>query len=190
MTDKDKLTLVRKVALCMGPGWVPVATDHPWAPELHGHDGIAFVFDIAEPWRRKAGRIEIRLSVSDELREVWSYSQDRRPRIGVALAKDPATIAADIKRRLLPDALAFVATLLERKAESDAYERRKAINLDAVMEALGVAFQGAIFNGNLSVGSVGDGRTAPSNAAATTRSAWRSTRTRLLRSSSPRFGPR
>lgn len=157
MTDKDKLSLVRKVALCMGPGWVPVATDHMWAVELHGPDGVEFVFDIAEPWRRKAGRIEIRLSVPDELRQAWNYSKDRLPKIGVAPAKNPAKIAADIKRRLLPDALAFLATLRERKAETDAYDRRKAAARDAVMEALGASFQGAIYNGNLSVGRYGDG---------------------------------
>jgi hypothetical protein len=158
MTDTEKLTIVQLVAECMGPDWHADPSTHPHSPELHGPDGIEFVFRMGSQWGGMRGRIVIAFTCDNELWKSHNSYQDPKLSISVREGRDPHEIAKEIRKRLLPDSMAYLATLKERRAASDAYERRKASNVDAIIEALGGAFDRVIEHSrSISVGRYGEG---------------------------------
>jgi hypothetical protein len=153
MSDNEKLAIIKAVAWAMGPGWTANTADCHWFQEMHGPDGVSLLADIAEPWMKRPGRIVFSFQCPDELREVRNQMRESAPRIGVAMVRPADKIAADIKRRLIPDATGYLAALRERKRELDAYETRKAGSLSAIIEALGPAFDGVVsHDGRVCVG--------------------------------------
>ncbi len=131
-TTEDQARLLAAIAAELGPTWRASAADEN--AELIGPDVALYMH--AEEWRRD-GKLHFGLSCNG-LHQYLGYNQ-HSPTIGVDGKRGAKAIAADIGRRLLPEAVAFYWLLAERKAAHDATEARRRQLLERLAEALGLS---------------------------------------------------
>lgn len=112
MQDIDKIRRVTaEVAAIIGAAVID-QPENTWQARCITPEGLTLIFST---WHKKTG-------------EIWAYvSRDGTQResakcgeIGCNLSKDPAAIAKDIQRRLLPDALTKATAARAKWAEQDA----------------------------------------------------------------------
>ncbi|MFH0902269.1 MAG: hypothetical protein V2A73_16685, partial [Pseudomonadota bacterium] len=119
---------LEQVAEHLGDGWSAKGDERAGVGHLQGPTFELFV-------RRNDRRLNISLSVLSELYQ--SRYGAECPGITVGETRAPRAIAGEIERRILPQATALWAKLLERKASEDDYEARRQATLKAVVAVLG-----------------------------------------------------
>ena len=110
-------------------------SDSSWRQNIDGPDS-ASVF-ISNTW---GGKHRIHLSGSFPQDVHFSY-QELRPSITVADTATPERIAAEIKRRLLPEYLPLLAKKLESKRQHDNFEANKLATFKAALNVVGYAVE-------------------------------------------------
>lgn len=119
--------------------------DGEWSVEnRHGHyiaatraDGLALGFHAE--WNAPAGKVQA--SYAPPSHDLVRYNE-HAPRVNVTLTRDPATVARDLARRLMPAAEAFHALMLERVAARDTYADSVTSNAAILSAAYGGPLEG------------------------------------------------
>lgn len=115
-------------------------------------DGLQLWFGFGyRPDDDPAMKAEVHLMVArDHLR----YDETVR-RVNVSLARGAGVVARDLQRRLMPDAEAMHALILERAAEHDAYEARVSAGRSQLLEVAGVTAHGSdVHRAHVMIGDV------------------------------------
>ena len=120
----------------------------PPAPGFDGH--WSRVFALPDGGRlyvaagRQRGHLHVSASVADSLREHRAYYRDGeapKTSINVADTKPADRIAADIRRRLLPEHEREAADCAARKARHDEHNAQRVLALSKVATAFGMCVQ-------------------------------------------------
>lgn len=147
MTEMDETINVRvladKIAAEMGDGWTAEDGYHDRdallvAPvDNVAADGVRLHLATNGQWRQAdRGKLTVRPSFPDGwVRDHLRYDESI-PTIKVSADKAPRTIARDIARRLLPDAVTLTLALRHRAGLHDAAERAR----DGVVAEIAAAF--------------------------------------------------
>ena len=133
MSASERIRAAEIVA-ALGPEW-RLSSDEEQRVHLIG-PGVVLYCNVVSYGPQK-GRLEIGLSEDTGLLHHYHY-QDKRPVMGFGPSRTTASIAKDITRRLLPQAIATLANLRERQTQADARESQKRELLVRLATALGV----------------------------------------------------
>jgi hypothetical protein len=111
------LHLAAGVAAALGDGWEAVPGYHVGAASVRHRDGRGLFFvALTYPWSAR-GRAEVR----GEYPAGWSW-RERAITVTVSVGRDPAAVARDLERRLLPRYLPELELARERVASEAAEE--------------------------------------------------------------------
>ena len=133
--DPEQRTLADAVAAQLGLKPVPGFDGH-WARAFSLPDGGKLYLSTA----RQRGQLNISTSVADGLRDHRPYHREGeapKTSIHVSAAKDAHRIAADIRRRLLPEYERETAACAANKARHDEFNNKRILALTKVAAPFG-----------------------------------------------------
>lgn len=130
MNDRTPISLdtIAAIVAELGGIWTTTKSyDHYVSAERADGFALGFHSDYTMP----DNKVQVSLIVPSE----FVRFSESRPKANVTLTRDPKVIGRDLTRRLMPDAEALYATVLERQAAHNAYENKVAANVATLTEA-------------------------------------------------------
>lgn len=135
------LANVRAIVAELEGQWTTTDPDaNPYHVTATRADGLKLAFYLEGGHWNDTARAEVSYT-HPRYFEVRHYD-DQAPRVNVTTTRKPATVAADLERRLIPDAETMHAHILQRIADVDAYHTSKATNLERMTAAAGATAWG------------------------------------------------
>lgn len=138
MDHSELLAKNAAIAAALGATIIKADPDYQAGYAVLNLDGLPFSMSY-NGWGNK-GKVHVSVkwpaTASGHVETALDYNQ-AGPAINVSLDKSPDRIAADIKRRFVPDAAAAYDKALARVQSADAYAYKKAANLAAIAAACG-----------------------------------------------------
>jgi hypothetical protein len=140
MSEMSMRVIATAVAKEMGDGWAieTKKRDYPHYAEIQGPNDMTIGFNSS----RGKGKLYISGKLNDRDaagRQFWSVPHGRKyPAMGVSRLKSPKQIAAEIRRRLMPEYTELHALLRKAWEETGAHRSTTAANAQQIAEALGV----------------------------------------------------
>ncbi len=129
LTKEAGRGIVRQIVGCLPGAWSIDADTY--SVVARGEEGEAICFDVIEH--------QGRLSISGSFGDCNAYLdyQAKRPKITVDAGRDPAIIAREIERKVLPDYRELLASARHHKALTEARQARIQATIEGVTAALG-----------------------------------------------------